>query len=138
MLAPYAPIIIALTTVGVALSGGQQLNRVEWFLATGLTILVLARQLLVLAQLRARLPIRHPAAADPAPARQHASAGMTADTRHEMQALTLQMVAAARPTPRARAQRATGSLVIVLTTIAGLLAVWDLALLIRSAGAGAA
>jgi hypothetical protein len=153
VLAPYAPIIIALTTIGVSLSHGRHLDRVEWLLATGLTGLVLTRQLLVLIHFhparRSRTPTSEQGSESGARRRPsggiapsptaflppiHQEAPGTSDTRLELQALTLQMLTAARPAPRERVQRITGRLLVTLTSSAGILALWDLSLLIRAAG----
>jgi hypothetical protein len=52
----------------------------------------------------------------------------------ELQALTLQMVAAARPSAETRVARVSSSMVRVLTSAAGVLALWDFSLLVRAAG----
>ena len=52
----------------------------------------------------------------------------------ELHQLTLQMVAASRPRAQERARRARTSAVMVLTCLAGVLAAWDLSVLVRGAG----
>jgi hypothetical protein len=140
VLAPNVPILVALATIAVVLSGGGHPDRGEWLLATGLTLLVVTRQGLVLVQRRRPRPVGHQrrigdvpggyGSRRPAPVRH-------GDNRAEMQALTLQMLTAAQATPQERTSRVTGSLVMVLTSAAALLAVWDLFLLVRTVGGGA-
>ena len=55
-------------------------------------------------------------------------------TRGELAMLTMQMLAAARPTAEERVRQVSGSMVMVLTSMAAALAVWDLSLLVRGAG----
>jgi hypothetical protein len=55
-------------------------------------------------------------------------------TPGELALLTLQLVAATRPTAQERVQRVSNSVVTMLTSTAAILAVWDLSLLIRHAG----
>ena len=52
----------------------------------------------------------------------------------ELHQLTLQMVAASRPSTQERAQRASSSAVMLLGSFAGVLAAWDLFVLVRGAG----
>jgi hypothetical protein len=52
----------------------------------------------------------------------------------ELQQLTLQMVVASRPSALARARRASSSAVMVLGSLAGVLAAWDLSVLVRGVG----
>jgi hypothetical protein len=52
----------------------------------------------------------------------------------ELHQLTLQMVAASRPSAQQRARRASSSAVKVLGSLAGVLASWDLSVLVRGAG----
>ena len=48
--------------------------------------------------------------------------------------LTLQMAAASRPSAQERARRASSSAVMVLGCLAGVLAAWDLSVLVRGTG----
>jgi hypothetical protein len=52
----------------------------------------------------------------------------------ELHQLTLQMAAASRPSAQERAGRARSSAVMVLGCLAGVLAAWDLSVLVRGAG----
>jgi hypothetical protein len=52
----------------------------------------------------------------------------------ELHQLTLQMVAASRPSAQERARRAGSSAVMVLGSLAGVLTAWDLSVLVRGAG----
>jgi hypothetical protein len=140
VVAPYLPILVALVAVPVQVSRGARLDRVEWGIAMCLVVVVLVRQ--VFDVLRRSTSFR-PAAREsvrPAPSgRRHigrpASPAITlsADTRAQAHALTLQMVAATRSTAQERAQRISNSTLMVLMPLAGVLALWDLSLLVRGA-----
>lgn len=138
VLAPYVPILIALGVIAVEVPRGTEMDRIEWCIAVCLTVVVVGRQLLYLAQ--RRLPTRPAArpagrpARRPTPAARPAVAGDPMDTRAELLALTAQIVAAGRPTAQERVRRASTTLVMGLTSVAGALAVWDLSLLVRGAG----
>ena len=120
-----------------------------------LVVVVLARQLLDLYQRKTaatRRPAPPPSRPGPSGRHQTGSASrasesaltltgpptdpafaMTTDSRGELATLTLQLVAAARPTAQERVQRVSGSVVMVLTPMAAVLALWDLSLLVRGA-----
>jgi diguanylate cyclase len=155
VLAPNVPILVALVVIPVEVSRGARLDRVEWGIALCLTIVVLARQILDLFQRRtafgpppqpwsrpapsghhqagsvsrASLPVLAPTGAPTDPA-----FGGPTGTRGELATLTLQLVAAARPTAQERVQRVSGSVVMMLTSVATVLALWDLSLLARHTG----
>jgi hypothetical protein len=138
VLVPYAPILFALVAIPVDVSRHAHLDRVEWGIAICLTAVVLARQLLHVLERRSSrgAQSRHSAersisvpqrrSTDPA----FASAG----TRGELATLTLQMVAAARPTAQERVHRVTTLMMMGLTSVAGALALWDLSRLVRRSG----
>lgn len=155
VLAPYVPILVALVVVPVEVSRGARLDRVEWGIAMCLTVVVLARQLLDLFQRRtairpppqqsscqvpagrhqvgraSRASVSAPAPTEP---RTDPTFGMPAEARGELAALTLQLMAASRPTTQERVQRVSSSAVMALTSMATVLALWDFSLLVRSAG----
>lgn len=137
-LAPTVPVLVALVVIAVELPRGRVLGGVEWGIAVFLTVIVLVRQLLYVGR-RWRGSRTAPRAAAPKASRPVVPSPSTTgrlptDTRAELQALTLQMVAAARPSAQERAARVSRSMVTVLTSVAGGLAVWDLSLLVRGAG----
>lgn len=140
VLAANLPILAALGFIAVEVPRGVKLDRAEWAIALCLTVVVLARQLLFI--LRRRSAHRRlgrpssassPASTLPRP-RATLPAGASPGPRSELHALTLQMAAAARPSAQERVQRVSSSSLMVLTSIAGIMAVWDLSLLIRGAG----
>jgi hypothetical protein len=156
VVAPYVPILVALVIIPAKASGGGQLDRVEWGIAMCLTVVVLARQLLDLHQRRrpATSPPHRPSSR-PEPlghhkvgstsrasgsalsltgARTDPAFDISTGTRGELAMLTMQMLAAARPTAEERVRQVSGSMVLVLTSMAAAMAVWDLSLLVRGAG----
>lgn len=129
ILFPYVPIVVALAVIAVQVPRGRNLTAVEWAIAVCLTVLVLTRQVLFLVQRRSAhdvvptsVPGRREAVAPPA--------GMPT-ARSEMTELTLQILAAGRTSSAERVQRVSSSMVMVLTSTAGALAVWDLGILVR-------
>jgi hypothetical protein len=155
VLAPYVPIIVALAVIAVAQLRGNHLDRVETVIAACLILLVLARQLANLVQTRrataaigesgTRLPTRGlytpgtawPVGAPESPAGRHGSVGTAADAQRELQGLTLDILAASRQPSQRRVVRVSPRLVMALTSVAAVLAVWDLSLLVRGAVGGA-
>ena len=155
VLTANVPILVALSVIAVEVSRGVHLDRAEWGIALCLIVVVLARLLLDLLERRAAFrPTVQPSsprarsgrqrvgspsrASGSAPAlpgsRTSPEAGVSADTRAELQLLTLQMMGAARPSAQERVQRVSRSVVMALTSTAGVLALWDLSLLVRGAG----
>jgi hypothetical protein len=137
VLAPYVPIMVALGVIAVEVPRGRDLTGIEWGIALCLTVLVVVRQLLALAWARGS----RFATPQPVPVTRTARDALAAPSaapRGELANLTLQIVAASRPAAQARAKRVSGVLVMALTSLAGLVAVWDMTVLIRSAGGGAA
>jgi hypothetical protein len=156
VLAPYVPILFALVAIPIEISRGARLDRVEWGIAMCLAVVVLARQLLDLYQRKtaaahqppepssrrvpsgrhqARSPSRASVSAQaPTAPRTDPAFGVPTDTPGGLALLTLQLVAATRPTAPERVQRVSSSVVMTLTSTAAILAVWDLSLLIRHGG----
>jgi hypothetical protein len=155
VLAPYVPILVALVVIPVEISRGAKLDRVEWGIAMCLTVLVLARQLLDLLQRGSTFRPPPQPSSRPAPSGHHRvgsaslaslsaqaptaaptdpAFGEPTGTRGELATLTLQLVAAARPTAEERVQRVSSSVMMGLTSMAAVLALWDLSLLVRGAG----
>lgn len=140
VLVPYAPILVALVAIPVDLSRDGHLGRVEWGIAICLTAVVLLRQLLHLLQRKSssetHLHEKASHASLPTPALQRRSTdpafAAPSGSRGELATLTLQMMAAARPTAQERVHRVTASMMMGLTSVAGALALWDLFLLVRS------
>jgi hypothetical protein len=60
-----------------------------------------------------------------------------ADAQRELQGLTLDILAASRESAQQRVHRVSSSLVMALTSVAAVLAIWDLTLLVRGAVGGA-
>ena len=56
-----------------------------------------------------------------------------ADAQRELQGLTLDILAASRPSGQHRVHRVSSTLVMTLTSVAAVLAIWDLTLLVRGA-----
>jgi hypothetical protein len=156
VLAPYVPIILALAVIGVQLPRGKPLDRVESLIAATLIILVLARQLANLVQTRRtaesstaaalRVPTRGlytpgtawPEAPQSGVARPgHRRVSTAADAQRELQGLALDILAASRESAPQRVHRVSSTLVMTLTTVAAVLAVWDLTLLVHGAVGGA-
>ena len=156
VLAPYVPILIALVAIPVEISRKARLDRVEWGIAMCLAVVVLARQLLDLYQRKTAAAHRPPEPSSRrVPSGRHQARstsrasvsaqtltaprtdpafGVPTGTPGELALLTLQLVAATRPTAQERVQRVSNSVVTMLTSTAAILAVWDLSLLIRHAG----
>lgn len=155
VLTANVPILVALGVIAVEVSRGADLDRVAWGIALCLTVVVLTRLLLDLLERRAAFRPPLQPSSRPAPSGRHQvgspstasvsapalpgraagpEAGAPADTRAALQLLALQMTAAARPSAQERAQRVSKSVVTALTSTAGVLALWDLSLLVRGAG----
>jgi hypothetical protein len=147
VLVPYIPILATLVAIPVEIARGVRLNRVEWGIAMCLIAVVLARQVVDLlhrqAAQRRSVPTsphrrKHvPAAADPAFPHLSTPRGEfphLTTPRGELATLTLQMVAAARPTAQERVQRVSATVIMALTSVGSVLALWDLSLLVRHAG----
>lgn len=138
-LAPFVPVLTGLAVVAVEVPRGLQLSPAEWAMTLVLTVLVIARQTLLVvrrrsAARRARLPRpAGPAAPSPAaPVRAtFPGADATSDHRAELQVLALQIAAAGRPTAQERVSRVSTSLATALGVTAGALALWDLSLLLN-------
>jgi len=157
VLGPYVPIIVALAVIAINLPRGNHLDRVETVIAASLIMLVLARQLVNLVQTRrataaaaesaTRVPSRGlytPGTAWPVGAPEppvgkhgHRRVGTVTDTQRELQGLTLDILAASRESSQQRVHRVSSRLVMTLTSVAAVLAVWDLSLLVRGAVSGA-
>lgn len=157
VLAPYVPIILALAVIAVDVPRGNHLDRVETVIAASLILLVLARQLVNLVQTRratsaaaqsaTRVPSRGlytpgtawPVGAAEPPVGKHGQHGVgtASDAQRELQGLTLDLLAASRESSQQRVNRVSSRLVMALTSVAGVLALWDLTLLVRGAGGGA-
>jgi len=156
VVAPYVPIIVALAVIAVDMPRGNHLDRVETVIAACLIMLVLARQLANLVQTRAtagiaesakRVPTRGlytpgtawPAGTPSVPVggQGHRRVGTAADAQRELQGLTLDLLAASRVSSGQRVYRVSSRLVMTLTSVAAVLAVWDLSLLVRGAVGGA-
>jgi hypothetical protein len=138
VLAPYVPILVGLGVIAVEVPLGRHLDGIEWAIAFCLVLLVVVRQLLALVRVGGGRAARTRDDAVRPRVVGDRSATLPAQPRGELAALTLQLVAASRPAAQARVQRVSGTVVLALTSFAGLVAVWDLALLIRSAGGGSA
>jgi diguanylate cyclase len=155
VLAPYVPILVALVAIPVEVARGARLDRVEWGIAMCLAVVVLTRQLLDLYLRKIAVAHRVPEPSSrPVPSGRHQARstsrasvsaqtltaprtdafGVSTDTRGELALLTLQLVAATRPSAQERVQRVSNSMVMTLTSTAAILALWDLSLLIRHAG----
>jgi hypothetical protein len=155
VLAPYVPIIVALAVIAVAVPRGNHLDRVETVIAACLIVLVLARQLANLVQTRraaaaiaesaTRVPTRGlytpgtawAVGASESAGGRHGTVGTAADAQRELQGLTLDILAASRQSTQLRVARVSTRLVMALTSVAAVLAVWDLSLLVRGAFGGA-
>jgi hypothetical protein len=131
-------------------------RRVEWGIAMCLAVVVLARQLLNLYQRKTAAAHQPPEPSpSPVPSGRHQAwspsrasvsgqalaapradpaFGVPTGTSGGLALLTLQLVAATRPTAPERVQRVSNSVVMTLTSTAAILALWDLSLLIRHAG----
>jgi hypothetical protein len=133
VVAANVPILVALVVILAEESRGAHLDRVEWGIALCLTLVVLARQLLDLLSRRSAFRAQAKPSSRPVSVRRPQT-GAPVDTMSELQALTLQMVAAARPSAETRVQQVSSSMVMVLTSAAGVLALWDFSLLVRAAG----
>jgi hypothetical protein len=143
-LAPYVPVLAGLGMVAIEIPQGD-LSRTEWSMSLALAAVVIVRHGLFVVHHR---PGRRRAAAGPSrrlgqaprpPAQRVApvpgwSAGAAAanpSNLAELQALSLQIAAAARPTVEARVGKVSGSLAAGLAVTAATLAVWDMALLVQ-------
>jgi hypothetical protein len=156
VLAPYVPIIVALAVIAVVVPRGTHLDRVETVIAACLIMLVLARQLVNLVQTRrakaelaesaSRVPTRGlytpgtawPVGASESPVGKHGhrTVDTAANLQRELQGLSLDILAASRESSQQRVHLVSSRLVMVLTSVAAVLAAWDLTLLVRGAVGG--
>jgi hypothetical protein len=154
LLAPYVPVLIALIVIPFKVSGGDGLDPAEWIIATCLAVVVLSRGLIDLVQRHIRRRIPDPRAATTGsdrprvrssrhlamPGNVHLGGASSPrlrgqfDPAGELAHIALELVAASRPTAQAQVQRITGRSVVALTSVAAVLAAWDLLLLVRGVG----
>lgn len=147
---PTVPVLVALVVILVTVSSGGALDATEWRIAVCLTLVVVARQAIELGSRRTTMPPTPPGSrherraagnggkgrpCSPVEGSGRSDPGDRATASTDPVGLALALRAAARPTGADRAQRVSYRMVTVLTTVAAILALWDLTLLLRGSGA---
>lgn len=117
---PFVPVVVVLALIAVR--GGHTLDDVEWVLALGLCLVVILRQVLTLPGRKAEAR---------AVASRHRATPAAASRTSNLGELTLEILAAQAPAAQERVARVSSSAVLTLGAVAGVVAVWDVSLLIR-------